>query len=164
MDNRIKITYPGSEKVYLQGRLFPEIRVGMRVVHQMPTVSISNGERVEHPNPDVYVYDTSGPYSDPEADIDVKKGLPRLREQWILDRGGVERLPEISSEYGRMRRDDRSLDHLRFGHITFPLRAKDGCQISQMYYAKQGMVTPEMEYVAIREGLRQAWHRDTYNP
>ena len=153
MDNKIRITYPGSEKIYLQGRLFPEIRVGMRVVHQMPTVSIINGERVEHPNPDVYIYDTSGPYSDPEADIDVKKGLPRLREQWILERGGVERLPEISSEYGRMRRDDRSLDHLRFGHITLPLRAKDGCQISQMYYARQGIVTPEMEYVAIRENM-----------
>ena len=153
MDNKIRITYPGSEKVYLQGRLFPEIRVGMRVVHQMPTVSIINGERVEHPNPDVYIYDTSGPYSDPEADIDVKKGLPRLREQWILERGGVERLPEISSEYGRMRRDDRSLDHLRFGHITLPLRAREGCQISQMYYARQGIVTPEMEYVAIRENM-----------
>ena len=153
MDNKIRITYPGSEKVYLQGRLFPEIRVGMRVVHQMPTVSISNGKRVEHHNPDVYVYDTSGPYSDPSVDIDVRKGLPRLREAWILERGGVERLPEISSEYGRMRRDDRSLDHLRFEHITLPLKAKDGCQISQMYYAKQGIVTPEMEYVAIRENM-----------
>ena len=104
MENNIKITYPGSEKVYMKGRLYPDIRVGMRVVHQMPTVTIENGERVEHPNPSVYVYDTSGPYSDPNVDIDVKKGLPRLREPWILKRGGVERLAEISSEYGRMRR------------------------------------------------------------
>ncbi len=153
MDNRIRITYPESEKVYMQGRLFPEIRVGMRVVHQMPTVTVNNGERTEHPNPDVYIYDTSGPYSDPAVEIDVRKGLPRLREPWILARGGVERLPEISSEYGRMRRDDRSLDHLRFGHITLPLRAKEGCRIGQMYYARQGIVTPEMEYVAIRENM-----------
>ena len=156
MDNNIKITYPGSEKVYMQGSLYPDIRVGMRVVHQMPTVTIENGERVEHPNPDVYVYDTSGPYSDPSVDIDVKKGLPRLREPWIMKRGGVERLAEISSEYGRMRRDDRSLDHLRFEHITLPLRAKEGSQVSQMYYAKQGVVTPEMEYVAIRENMNCA--------
>ena len=156
MDNNIKITYLGSEKVYMQGSLYPDIRVGMRVVHQMPTVTIENGERVEHPNPDVYVYDTSGPYSDPSVDIDVKKGLPRLREPWIMKRGGVERLAEISSEYGRMRRDDRSLDHLRFEHITLPLRAKEGCQVSQMYYAKQGIVTPEMEYVAIRENMNCA--------
>ena len=153
MENDIKITYPGSEKVYMNGRLFPDIRVGMRVVHQMPTVIVENGKRVERSNPDVYVYDTSGPYSDPNVAIDVKKGLPRLREPWIMKRGGVERLPEISSEYGRMRRDDRSLDHLRFEHITLPYRAKEGKCITQMYYAKQGIITPEMEYVAIRENM-----------
>ena len=156
MENNIKITYPESEKVYMNGSLYPDIRVGMRVVHQMPTVTVENGKRTERPNPDVYVYDTSGPYSDPNVAIDVKKGLPRLREPWILKRGGVERLPEISSEYGRMRRDDRSLDHLRFEHITLPLRAKKGSHVSQMYYAKQGIVTPEMEYVAIRENMNCA--------
>ena len=96
MENNIKITYPGSEKVYLKGTLFPDIKVGMRVVHQLPTVTVENGKRVEHPNPPVYIYDTSGPYSDPNVAIDVKKGLPRLREPWIMKRGGVERLPEIS--------------------------------------------------------------------
>ena len=156
MENNIKITYPGSEKVYMNGRLYPDIKVGMRVVHQLPTVAIEDGKRVEHPNPPVYIYDTSGPYSDPNVEIDVKKGLPRMREPWILKRGGVERLAEISSEYGRMRRDDRSLDHLRFEHITLPLRAKQGSQVSQMYYAKQGIVTPEMEYVAIRENMNCA--------
>ena len=156
MENKIKITYPGSEKVYLKGRLYPEINVGMRVVHQMPTVSVKDGKRVERKNPSIYIYDTSGPYSDPNIETDVKKGLPRMREAWIMKRGGVERLKEISSEYGRMRRDDHSLDSLRFEHITLPLRAKKGCQVSQMYYAKQGIVTPEMEYVAIRENMNCA--------
>ena len=156
MENKIKITYPGSEKVYLKGRLYPEINVGMRVVHQMPTVSVKDGKRVERKNPSIYIYDTSGPYSDPNIETDVKKGLPRMREAWIMKRGGVERLKEISSEYGRMRRDDHSLDSLRFEHITLPLMAKKGCQVSQMYYAKQGIVTPEMEYVAIRENMNCA--------
>ena len=156
MDSKIRITYPESEKVYLKGSIHPDIRVGMRLVHQMPTVTMENGVRKEHPNPPVYVYDTSGPYSDPAVDIDLRKGLPRLREPWILGRGGVERLKEISSEYGRMRRDDRSLDHLRFEHIALPLRAKEGCQVGQMYYARQGIVTPEMEYVAIRENMNCA--------
>ena len=140
MENNVRITYPGSEKVYLKGTLFPEINVGMRVVAQTPTVTVEGDVREERPNPSVYIYDTSGPYSDPNIVIDVRKGLPRMREPWILKRGGVERLKEISSEYGRMRRDDRSLDSLRFEHIVLPLRAKDGCQVSQLYYAKQGIM------------------------
>ena len=159
MENNIKITYPGSEKVYIKGSLHPEIKVGMRVVKQMPTVSIENGKRIERKNPSVYIYDTSGPYSDPSIKTDVRKGLPRLREPWIMERGGVERLKEISSEYGRMRRDDRSLDSLRFEHITLPLRAKRGCEISQMYYARQGIVTPEMEHELCR-----AWHQHPHHP
>lgn len=149
----MKIEFPNSEKVYMTGERFPFIKVGMRKVKQMPTVEIVDGERVFHENPDVYVYDTSGAFGDAEANIDLKKGLPRLREEWIKARGDVEQLAEISSEYGRKRRDDKSLDHLRFEHIELPYRAKKGCQISQMYYAKQGIVTPEMEYVAIRENM-----------
>ena len=149
----MKIEFPNSEKVYMTGERFPFIKVGMRKVKQMPTVEIVDGERVFHENPDVYIYDTSGAFGDAEADIDLKKGLPRLREEWIKARGDVEQLAEISSEYGRKRRDDKSLDHLRFEHIELPYRAKKGCQISQMYYAKQGIVTPEMEYVAIRENM-----------
>ncbi|MBO5025955.1 MAG: phosphomethylpyrimidine synthase ThiC [Bacteroidaceae bacterium] len=156
MENNIKITYPDSEKVYMQGQIYPELRVGMRKVNLTPTVTIENGEKVMHENEPVYVYDTSGAYSDPNAEIDLKKGLPRLREEWILSRGGVERLEEVSSEYGRMRLADKSLDHLRFEHIRKPLRAKDGCEVGQMYYAKQGIVTPEMEYVAIRENMNCA--------
>ncbi|MCM1346440.1 MAG: phosphomethylpyrimidine synthase ThiC [Bacteroides sp.] len=156
MENNIKITYPDSEKVYMQGQIYPELRVGMRKVNLTPTVTFENGEKVMRENAPVYVYDTSGVYSDPNAEIDLKKGLPRLREEWILKRGGVERLEEVSSEYGRMRLADKSLDHLRFEHIRKPLRAKEGCGVGQMYYAKQGIVTPEMEYVAIRENMNCA--------
>ena len=112
MEQRIK--FPRSEKVYLSGKLFPEIRVGMRKVEQVPSTTFEGEKKVITPNPHVYIYDTSGPFSDPDIEIDLKKGLPRLREEWILNRGDVEQLPEISSEYGRMRRDDGSLDHLRF--------------------------------------------------
>ncbi len=156
MENNIKISYPDSEKVYMSGKIYPELRVGMRKVNLTPTVTFENGEKTVRENAPVYVYDTSGAYSDPDAEIDLKKGLPRTREQWILNRGGVERLEEISSEYGRMRLADKSLDHLRFEHICMPLRAKDGCGVGQMYYAKKGIVTPEMEYVAIRENMNCA--------
>ena len=149
-----RITYPRSEKVYLSGTIYPDIKVGMRKVSQVPTVTVdADGNKTEHANPDVYIYDTSGFYSDPSFKIDLKKGLPRLREKWILSRGDVEQLPEITSEYGRMRRDDRSLDHLRFEHIALPYCAKEGRSVTQMYYARQGVVTPEMEYVAIRENM-----------
>ena len=153
MESNIRIKFPDSEKVYMEGKIHPEIRVGMRKVNLTPTVSIENGKKVYKENAPVYVYDTSGIYSDPNAEIDLKKGLPRMREPWILKRSGVERLDEVSSEYGRMRLNDKSLDHLRFEHICKPLRAKKGCQVGQMYYAKQGIVTPEMEYVAIRENM-----------
>lgn len=152
MEDNIRITFPDSEKVYLRGEIHPDVRVGMRRVSLTPTVSIEEGRRVTRQNPPVYVYDTSGPYSDPAVSIDLRKGLPRLREQWIRSRE-VEQLKEISSEYGRQRLADRSLDHLRFEHICLPYRAKAGCQVSQMYYAKQGIITPEMEYVAIRENM-----------
>ena len=151
MEQRIK--FPRSEKVYLSGKLFPEIRVGMRRVEQVPSTTFEGEKKIITPNPHVYIYDTSGPFSDPDIEIDLKKGLPRLREEWILKRGDVEQLPEISSEYGRMRRDDKSLDPLRFEHIALPYRAKSGKHITQMAYAKQGIITPEMEYVAIRENM-----------
>jgi len=151
MEQRIK--FPRSQKVYLPGKLYPNIRVAMRKVEQVPSVSFEGEEKIATPNPEVYVYDTSGPFSDTEMNIDLKKGLPRMREEWIVSRGDVERLPEITSEYGRMRRDDKSLDHLRFEHIALPYRAKKGEAITQMAYAKKGIITPEMEYVAIRENM-----------
>ena len=152
MEDKTKITYPESEKVYMQGQLHPYLKVGMRKVNLTPTVVVENGKKVMTENAPVYIYDTSGAYSDPEQKVDLKKGLPRLREPWIQERD-VERLTEISSEYGKMRLADKSLDSLRFDHITLPYRAKAGKQITQMYYAKQGIVTPEMEYVSIRENM-----------
>ena len=154
MDNHIKVSYPDSEKVYLSGTLYPHLRVGMRRVHLTPTVTIdAKGQRTERPNAPVYIYDTSGPYSDPAVSIDLRRGLPRLREPWIMERGDVERLGEVSSDYGRARLADPTLAHLRFAHITLPLRAKPGRHITQLYYARQGIITPEMEYVAIRENM-----------
>lgn len=112
MENNIKITYPDSEKVYLPGQIYPELRVAMRRVRLTPTVTVENGEQVVQPNAPVYLYDTSGPYSDPEVEIDLTRGLPKLRAPWIAQRQGT-----------------------------------------QMYCAKHGIITPEMEYVAIRENM-----------
>lgn len=154
MDNLMKIKYPSSEKVYMEGTLFPEIRVAMRKVNLTPTVTKDkNGEKHFSENASVYVYDTSGAYSDPKVEINLKRGLPRLREPWILKRGGVEKLSQQSSEYCRERLANKSLDELRFQHIALPYRALPGKSVTQMAYAKQGIITPEMEYVAIRENM-----------
>lgn len=154
MDNLMKIKYPSSEKVYMEGTLFPEIRVAMRKVNLTPTITKDkNGEKHFSENAPVYVYDTSGAYSDPKMEINLKRGLPRLREPWILKRGGVEKLSQQSSEYCRERLANKSLDELRFQHITLPYRALPGKSVTQMAYAKQGIITPEMEYVAIRENM-----------
>ncbi len=151
--NDMKNSYPGSEKIYIPGKLH-NIRVGMRKVNLTDTVKIINGERVVRHNDPVYVYDTSGAYTDPEIKIDLEKGLPRLRESWITERNDVERLSDITSQYGRSRMADRSLDSIRFKNVQLPYRAKKGKEITQMYYAKKGIITPEMEYVAIRENLQ----------
>lgn len=154
MDNLMKIKYPSSEKVYMEGTLFPEIRVAMRKVNLTPTVTKDkNGEKHFFENAPVYVYDTSGAYSDPKVEINLKRGLPRLREPWILKRGGVEKLSQQSSKYCRERLANKSLDELRFQHIALPYRALPGKSVTQMAYAKQGIITPEMEYVAIRENM-----------
>ncbi|MEG2514977.1 MAG: phosphomethylpyrimidine synthase ThiC, partial [Bacteroidaceae bacterium] len=148
-----RIPYPNSEKIYIKGQLYPDLRVAMRKVTLTPSVNIVNGEKVITPNGEVMIYDTSGPFTDNKIEIDLKKGLPRLREAWIIKRGDAEQLSSISSEYGKMRQADKNLDSLRFEHITLPYCAKKGKRVSQMYYAKQGIVTPEMEYVAIRENM-----------
>lgn len=153
MNEDVKIAYPNSEKIYMPGEIFPELKVGMRRVELTPTVKIVNGEKKLIDNDPVYIYDTSGAFSDPQLTIDLKKGLPRLREEWIKQRNDTELLSELTSEYGRMRLADKSLDSLRFEHIAQPRRALQGREISQMYYAKQGIITPEMEYVAIRENM-----------
>jgi len=140
----------GSKKVYVSGKIH-NIKVGMREIYVSPT-KLFSGKTIE--NPPVTVYDASGPYTDENAVIDIKKGLPRIRQQWILDRGDVEELDASTSDYGQERLNDATLDHLRFEHIAKPLRAKKGMNVSQMYYAKKGMITPEMEYIAIRENQR----------
>ncbi len=153
MNDNIRITYPASEKVYVQGDIHKDIKVAMRRVNLTPTVDLKKGERIIKENSPVYIYDTSGPFSDPNIEIDLKKGLPRLRENWIARREDTEQLSELTSKYGRERLADKSLDGLRFEHIHLPLRAKEGRNISQLYYAKKGIITAEMEYVAIRENM-----------
>ena len=143
--------FTGSKKVYVEGKIHP-IKVAMREIELTDTVDKFNGKTEK--NAPVTVYDCSGPYTDPNIVIDVKKGLPKLRQQWILDRGDVEELPGISSDYGKERLADGSLDHLRFEHLGNPLRAKQGANVSQLHYAKKGIITPEMEYIAIRENQR----------
>ncbi len=145
-------SYPNSEKIYVDGSLFP-IRVGMRKINLTPTVTVKNGEKVSVDNAPVVVYDTSGPYTDKNVPTDINKGLPRMREQWIQDRNDTERLASITSDYGLMRLNDKKLDAIRFKQHYKPLRAKKGHNITQMAYAKAGIITAEMEYVAIRENL-----------
>ncbi|AWM34199.1 phosphomethylpyrimidine synthase ThiC [Hymenobacter nivis] len=144
----------GSRKVYVPGTLHPQMRVAMREIALADTERKFDFGFPSESNPPVTVYDTSGPYTDPDIEIDLKKGLPRLREEWIRERGDVEQLPGTTSDYGQQRAADNGLDHLRFEHIAAPLRAKAGANVSQMHYAKQGLITPEMEYIAIRENQR----------
>jgi phosphomethylpyrimidine synthase len=140
----------GSKKIYVQGKVH-DIQVAMREISLSPTKLVNGKIEENHP---VTVYDTSGPYTDPDVKIDLKKGLTRLREEWILKRGDVEELDGFTSEYCAKRLADKNLDHLRFEHLKKPLKAKAGCNVSQMHYAKKGIITPEMEYIAIRENQR----------
>ena len=138
---------PNSRKIYVVGNR-PDIRVPMREVMQADTDTAFGGEK----NPPIYVYDCSGPYSDPQASIDIRQGLPALRAQWIAERADSEPLSGLSSAFGRLRAADGTLDELRFpGLQRSPLRARAGANVSQMHYARRGIITPEMEYVAIRE-------------
>lgn len=143
--------FPNSKKIYLNGNLYPEIKVAMREISLHDT-KLASGE-VEK-NPAVTVYDTSGPYTDPMQNIDIRKGIPRIREAWILNRKDVLSLEGITSNYGQERLNDEKLDHLRFEFLHKPKVAKNNCNVSQLYYAKQGIITAEMEYVAIRENQR----------
>ncbi|MEW5787039.1 MAG: phosphomethylpyrimidine synthase ThiC [Pseudomonadota bacterium] len=148
---------PNSRKVYVTGSR-PDIRVPMREISQADTPTAMGGEK----NPPIFVYDCSGPYSDPAAKIDIRQGLPALRQPWIEERGDTELLSGLSSEYGMQRANIAELAALRFpGLHRQPRRAKPGANVSQMHYAKKGIVTPEMEYVAIRENLRRQEYLDT---
>ncbi|WP_298526656.1 phosphomethylpyrimidine synthase ThiC [uncultured Porphyromonas sp.] len=138
----------GSEKIYVSGKLFPDLRVGMRRIPLSDTIH-EDGSRT--PNAPVVVYDTGGPYTDPAYVVDLEKGLPRLRTPWIGRRGDTLRQEALGSTYAQDRLSDHALDGLRYRHIsTQPLAAREGC-VTQRYYASQGIITEEMEYVAIRE-------------
>lgn len=141
---------PASRKVYIQGSR-PDIQVPMREISLTDTPTGLGGEK----NLPLMVYDTSGAYTDPAITIDLNKGLPHVRESWIEQRGDSEVLEDLSSEFGRQRLRDIRTANIRFAHIQKPRRAKRGHNVSQMHYAKQGIITPEMEYIAIRENLRQ---------
>jgi phosphomethylpyrimidine synthase len=148
--------FPGSSKIHVQGSR-PDLRVGMREIRQSDT-SVGNGIET---NPPITVYDTSGPYTDPDTSIDLMQGLPDVRGAWIEERGDTDCLAGPSSEFGRQRAADPQLANLRFEHIRAPRRARAGACVTQMHYARRGMITPEMEYVAIRENLRLDALRDS---
>ena len=143
--------FPKSRKVYIEGSR-PDIRVPMREISLDDTPTAMGGET----NAPLYVYDTSGPYTDPDAVIDVRKGLVPLRSAWIEERADTEQLSHLSSEYGRAREADLRLDELRFELTRKPRRAKEGKNVTQLHYARQGVITPEMEYIAIRENMKLA--------
>ena len=141
---------PNSRKVYVEGSR-PDIRVPMREISQTDTPAGMGAEK----NPPIFVYDTSGPYTDPAVKIDVRSGLPSVRGSWIADRGDTEELGAPSSAFGKERLADPKLAELRFNLQRAPRRAKSGMNVSQMHYARQGIITPEMEFVAIRENQRR---------
>jgi phosphomethylpyrimidine synthase len=148
--------FPASRKVYIDGTL-PGVRVPMREISLTPTHQANGGAPT--PNQPVTVYDTSGPYTDPAVTVDAKQGLAPLRLQWILGRNDVEQLADVSSEYGRMRATDPKLAPLRFQHIRKPLRARRGMNVTQLHYARKGIVTPEMEFIAVRENQSREFAR-----
>ncbi|TCV92158.1 hydroxymethylpyrimidine synthase [Luteibacter rhizovicinus] len=147
---------PGSRKIHVQGSR-PDLRVPLREISQAQTPTLFGGEE----NPPITVYDTSGPYTDPDYAVDLAAGLPPLRAVWIAERGDVERLAGLSSEFGRARAVDPKLAAFRFTGLRAPLRAKAGANVTQMHYARRGIVTPEMEYIAIRENQRIEALRDS---
>jgi phosphomethylpyrimidine synthase len=160
---------PAGRKVYVSGAR-PDVRVPMREIELSPTVvhgghggragEAAGSAAVAIPNAPLLVYDTSGPYTDPAAAIDVRRGLAPLRRPWILERGDVVELPTVSSEYGRRRAADPRLDGLRFANPRRPLRARPGANVTQMHYARRGVITPEMEFIAVRERLAPELVRD----
>lgn len=147
--------FTGSRKIYVQGSR-ADIQVPMREISLADTPTAFGGEK----NPPVRVYDTSGPYTDPKITIDLRRGLPDVRTGWIEERGDTEILSDSDSEFTKLRLNDSSLDHLRFNLTRQPRRAKPGMNVSQMHYAKKGIITPEMEYIAIRENMALAQARE----
>lgn len=150
VDSAAVAPLPKSRKVYETGSR-PDIRVPFREIEQADTPTMFGGEK----NPPLTVYDCSGPYTDPDAKIDIRRGLPELRRAWIEERGDTELLAGPTSDYGKERLTDPKLTAMRFDLRRPPRRAKSGANVTQMHYARRGIITPEMEFVAIRENLRR---------
>jgi len=148
--------FPNSKKVYVEGSQ-PGVRVGMREIALSDTfVGGSEEDPIYEKNDPIRVYDTSGPYTDPDFELNVRKGLPKFRQAWITGRGDTELLDHKSSQFAQQRMADEGLDHIRFEHLPQVRRAKAGQNVTQMHYARQGIITPEMEYIAIRENMGRA--------
>ncbi|HKL77254.1 MAG TPA: phosphomethylpyrimidine synthase ThiC, partial [Gammaproteobacteria bacterium] len=155
--DEVRRPFAGSRKIYITGSR-PDLRVPMREIAQSPTSSQFGAED----NPPITVYDTAGPYTDPDADIDLRRGLPTVRAAWISERADTEELDGPSSAFGTERRNDPETAGLRFEHMRTPRRAANGANVTQMHYARRGIITPEMEYVAIRENARLDEMRQAY--
>jgi len=145
---------PNSTKIYVEGSR-PDIQVPMREIKLTDTI----GDLAEVNDP-VHVYDTSGPYTDPSKAINLREGVEAIRSSWIAERGDTEELESFSSSFSNQRLQDETLDELRFEHLRKPRRAKEGSNVTQMHYAKQGIITPEMEFIAIRENCRWQEYKD----
>ncbi|QTH04788.1 phosphomethylpyrimidine synthase ThiC [Vibrio fluvialis] len=155
--------YPNSKKTYLTGSR-DDIRVPMREISLADSLIGGTKEApVYEPNEPVCVYDTSGVYTDPDYTIDLYQGLPKLREQWVMEREDTEVLAGMSSEYARERLADHTLDELRYGNLPIIRRAKAGRRVTQLHYARQGMITPEMEYIALRENMGRRYQDEQLN-
>src|ERR1043165_3803185 len=146
VDSAAVAPLPASRKIYVEGSR-PDVRVPMREIAQTDTPASFGAEA----NPPLAVYDTSGPYTDPESRIDIRRGLPALRARWIDERDDTTLLDAPTSAYGRARLAEPSLSGLRFDLRRPPRRARDGANVTQMHYARRGVITPEMEFIAIRE-------------
>ena len=145
---------PNSTKIFIEGPR-PDIQVPMREIKLTNTI----GDLAEVNDP-IHIYDTSGPYTDPSKSINLRKGVERIRSEWIAERGDTEELENFSSSFCNQRLQDKSLDELRFEHTRAPRRAKKGQNVTQMHYAKQGIITPEMEFIAIRENCLWQEYKD----
>ncbi|MFM5024944.1 phosphomethylpyrimidine synthase ThiC [Aeromonas caviae] len=153
IDNLKGMAHPNSRRIFIQGSR-PDIRVPLREIQLADTFVGGTKEAPQfEPNEPVPVYDTSGPYGEEAAPIDVRRGLPRLREAWVLERDDTDALDGLSSTFTQERLADEGLDHLRFEHLPSARRAKPGRRVTQLHYARQGIVTPEMEFIAIRENM-----------
>ncbi|HHQ4912727.1 phosphomethylpyrimidine synthase ThiC [Aeromonas veronii] len=153
IDSLKGMAHPNSRRIFIEGSR-PDIRVPLREIQLADTFVGGTKEAPQfEPNEPIPVYDTSGRYGEEGVAIDVRRGLPRLRENWVLERDDTDELPGLSSTFTQERLADEGLDHLRFEHLPKPRRAKPGRRVTQLHYARAGIVTPEMEFIAIRENM-----------